>query len=417
MNRRTFLKSLGIGAVGAALGTANYDKLLGGMPAGAPSGGDWGVGSAGSGAAKMLYRPIPHTGQQVSVVSLGVGSLHESSDAEITRIVDTALGSGMNLVDMIMPTAGRMESIARGMKPHRQDTIAQFHLGATYNMAGVTDRTRDLVEAKKAFENDLRVYGTSGSDVAMLHYIDQDDDYDLALNNGLLDYAVKLKQEGTIRYIGFSSHSVGICNRFLDTGLIDIFMFSLNPAYDFENTSEGLRVAEERAALYAKAEKLGAAITVMKCYDGGKLLSASDSPFGKAMTTAQCVQYCLDWPAVASCVAGVKNMEELQASFGYIHATEAERHYDEILGSMAAVTAGSCIYCNHCLPCPVSINIGDVFKYYDLAQNGDGLAREHYDSLSRHASDYIHCGECEPRCPFHVKIMEGMDRMAKDMGR
>ena len=248
-------------------------------------------------------------------------------------------------------------------------------------MAGVTDRTRDLVEAKKAFENDLRVYGTSGSDVAMLHYIDQDDDYDLALNNGLLDYAVKLKQEGTIRYIGFSSHSVGICNRFLDTGLIDIFMFSLNPAYDFENTSEGLRVAEERAALYAKAEKLGAAITVMKCYDGGKLL------------------------------------EELQASFGYIHATEAERHYDEILGSMAAVTAGSCIYCNHCLPCPVSINIGDVFKYYDLAQNGDGLAREHYDSLSRHASDCIHCGECEPRCPFHVKIMEGMDRMAKDMGR
>ncbi len=142
MNRRTFLKSLGIGAVGAALGTANYDKLLGGMPAGAPSGGDWGVGSAGSGAAKMLYRPIPHTGQQVSVVSLGVGSLHESSDAEITRIVDTALGSGMNLVDMIMPTAGPMEA------------IAQFHLGATYNMAGVTDRTCDLVETKKAFEND-----------------------------------------------------------------------------------------------------------------------------------------------------------------------------------------------------------------------------------------------------------------------
>ena len=33
MNRRTFLKSLGIGAVGAALGTANYDELLGSTPA------------------------------------------------------------------------------------------------------------------------------------------------------------------------------------------------------------------------------------------------------------------------------------------------------------------------------------------------------------------------------------------------
>ena len=150
------------------------------MPAGAPSGGDWGVGSAGSGAAKMLYRPIPHTGQQVSVVSLGVGSLHESSDAEITRIVDTALGSGMNLVDMIMPTAGPMEAIARGMKPHRQDTIAQFHLGATYNMAGVTDRTCDLdyvrtavASARKHFEanggtpSDLKLFSGCISAPAM----------------------------------------------------------------------------------------------------------------------------------------------------------------------------------------------------------------------------------------------------------
>ena len=417
MNRRTFLKSLGIGAVGAALGTADYDKLLGSS---APSAA-WDTSAASNStsvdAGQMIYRPIPHTGQQVSVVSLGVGSLHESDDAEITRIVDTALSSGMNLVDLIMPTVGPMEAIARGMKPHRQDTIAQFHLGTRYNLAGVIDRTRDLAETKKSFENDLRVYGTSGSDVAMLHYIDQDDDYDAALNNGLLDYAVKLKEAGTIRYIGFSSHSVNICNRFLDTGLIDVFMFSLNPAYDFENTSEGLRVTEERAALYAKAEKLGAAITVMKCYDGGKLLSASDSPFGKAMTTAQCVQYCLDWPAALSCVAGVKNMEELQASFGYLRASETERRYDQILGSAAAVTAGSCIYCNHCLPCPVSINIGDVFKYYDLAKNGDGLAREHYTSLSRHASDCIKCGDCEPRCPFHVQIIKEMEKIAADMSR
>ena len=100
-----------------------------------------------------------------------------------------------------------------------------------------------------------------------------------------------------------------------------------------------------------------------------------------------------------------------------ISALTAERHYDEILGSMAAVTAGSCIYCNHCLPCPVSINIGDVFKYYDLTKNGDGLAKEHYASLSRHASDCIKCGDCEPRCPFQVKIIDAMGKVAGFMGR
>ena len=414
MKRRTFLKAMGIGAVGAGLGLADYDALLG-QGQGTP------VSTAAVDnfpeAGQMVYREIPHTGQKVSVVSLGIGSLHEASNGEITQIVDTALASGMNLVDFIMPTMGPAEAIARGLKPHRKDTIAQFHIGAYANLAGVTDRTRDLAKTKSAFEEQLKIYGSGDSDIGMLHYIDQDDDYDNALNNGLLDYAVKLKEAGTIRYIGFSSHSVNICNRFLDTGLIDVFMFSLNPAYDFESTPDGLRVTEERAALYAKAQKLGAAITVMKCYNGGKLLSAGDSPFGKAMTTAQCVQYCLDWPAVVSCVAGVKSMDELQASFGYLHATDEERRYEHILGSTAAVTAGSCIYCNHCLPCPVSINIGDVFKYYDLTKNGDGLAKEHYASLSRHASDCIKCGDCEPRCPFQVKIIYEMGKVAGFMGR
>ena len=45
MNRRTFLKSLGIGAVGAALGTADYDELLGSAPASSswdtPEAGSW----------------------------------------------------------------------------------------------------------------------------------------------------------------------------------------------------------------------------------------------------------------------------------------------------------------------------------------------------------------------------------------
>ena len=412
MKRRSFLKGLGIGAVGAALGTYDFDKFLGVGDAGQAAG-----SAPKAEAAEMLYREIPHTGQKVSVVSLGVGSLHESSDTEITRIVDYALGSGINLMDMVMPTAGPAEAIARGMKSRRKDVLAQLHIGAYFNMAGVTDRTRDLQETKKGFEEQLRLYGSGDSDIGMIHYVDQNDDYDAMLNNGLLDYAVKLKEAGTIRYIGFSSHSVEISQRFLATGLIDVFMFSLNPAYDFENTAEGLRVSEERTALYAEAQKRGAAITVMKCYAGGKLLSAADSPFGQAMSTSQCMQYCLDWPAVVSCVAGVKNQKEMQASLEYTGAQPSAREYSAVLGAGAAVMEGTCIYCNHCLPCPVGINIGDVNKYYDLAKNGDALAKDHYRSLSRWASDCNDCGECEPRCPFHVKVRDRMKEIAAYMGK
>ena len=412
MKRRSFLKGLGIGAVGVALGTYDFDSLM--NPDGDRMAGHH---AAPADAAEMLYRTIPHTGQKVSAISLGVGSLHEASDTEVTRIVDYALGSGINLMDMIMPTAGPAEAIGRGMKSRRKDVIAQLHIGSYFNVAGVTDRTRDLQETKKGFEEQLRFFGSGDSDIGMIHYVDQADDYDAMLNNGLLDYAVRLKEAGTIKYIGFSSHSVEISQRFLATGLIDVFMFSLNPAYDFENTAEGLRVAADRAALYAEAEKRGTAITVMKCYAGGKLLSAVDSPFGKAMSTSQCIQYCLDWPAVVSCVAGVKNMQEMQASMEYLGTAPKERDYSAVFGTGAAVMDGACIYCNHCLPCPVGINIGDVNKYYDLAKNGDALAKDHYFSLSRWASDCNECGECEPRCPFHVKVRERMKEIASYMGK
>lgn len=53
-----------------------------------------------------------------------------------------------------------------------------------------------------------------------------------------------------------------------------------------------------------------------------------------------------------------------------------------------------------------------MIKYYDLAKHGDGLAREHYAALSRTASDCNNCGECEPRCPFHVKVRERMQEIA-----
>ena len=284
MKRRSFLKGLGIGAVGAALGTYDFDKFLGVGDAGQAAG-----SAPKAEAAEMLYREIPHTGQKVSVVSLGVGSLHESSDTEITRIVDYALGSGINLMDMVMPTAGPAEAIARGMKSRRKDVLAQLHIGAYFNMAGVTDRTRDLQETKKGFEEQLRLYGSGDSDIGMIHYVDQNDDYDAMLNNGLLDYAVKLKEAGTIRYIGFSSHSVEISQRFLATGLIDVFMFSLNPAYDFENTAEGLRVSEDRTALYAEAQKRGAAITVMIACQWSGTTIATASTSGRAITSRKSV--------------------------------------------------------------------------------------------------------------------------------
>ena len=70
--------------------------------------------------------------------------------------------------------------------------------------------------------------------------------------------------------------------------------------------------------------------------------------------------------------------------------------------------SGKCVYCNHCKPCPVGLDIGLINKYYDLAKAGDVLAVEHYKTLEKNAADCIGCGHCDSRCPFKV---EQSDRM------
>lgn len=155
----------------------------------------------------------------------------------------------------------------------------------------------------------------------------------------------------------------------------------------------------------------------MKVYGGGRLLNDGTSPFGKAMSPVQCLQYALDRPAVVSCLAGVRNMQELEAALSYYKTDSAGRDYSFIISSRHGDMEGVCLYCNHCQPCPVGIDIGAVNKYLDLAKAGDELAKDHYSKLSRKASDCTRCGVCIERCPFHVTVMAKMDEAVRMFGR
>lgn len=399
MNRRDFLKLASLGTAGLLLSGCGLQSRREAFE-------EQQLGSRAE-HGDVQYRPIPHTGVQVSTIGIGCGSLHESSPEGIAQVFDYAADRGINLVDTVMADFSTAVPIGQALKGKRQKFITQMHIGATYPN-NVYTRTRDFAQVREGFETQLRTFQTDYSDIGLIHYVDQGEDYDNMVNNGLLDYAQKLKQDGVIRHIGFSSHSVEMSHRFLDTGLIDVFMFSLNPAYDFVSSGGGMRLDESRRKLYERAQQLGAAITVMKAYGGGRLLSEASSPFGQAMTPVQCIQYCLDRPAVVSIIPGVRNLMDVKTSLLYYSASPEERQYSQILQANARDMDGVCIYCGHCQPCVKSIDIAAVNKFYDLSQSGDALAADHYRRLSAKAGDCIQCGQCEPRCPFHVAIRERM---------
>ena len=218
---------------------------------------------------------------------------------------------------------------------------------------------------------------------------------------------------GTV-FIGFSSHTPSVANRIIDTGLVDMMMFSINPAYDFEKGDEyGIGSVNERFDLFCRCQKEGVGISVMKPFFAGQLLSKEHSPFGEALTHTQCLQYAIDRPGVLTAVPGVQTMKHLDEVLTFLNATEEEKDYS-IIGTFTADTiSGTYVYCNHCQPCPAGIDIGLANKYYDLAMAGDSIAANHYDKLSVKADACLQCGHCESRCPFDVKQMQRMTEIAQ----
>jgi predicted aldo/keto reductase-like oxidoreductase len=130
--------------------------------------------------------------------------------------------------------------------------------------------------------------------------------------------------------------------------------------------------------------------------------------------------------------AGMNNLEMLEQDLRYAEnftpLTAEER--EQLFFDAPELGTYVCRLCNKCLPCPEGIDIPGVFKlegWYDR-QMWDGIVRDSadyalrqrlrfwfqnqtrartaYEQVSPQADACTECGECEPRCPYHVPIVK-----------
>jgi predicted aldo/keto reductase-like oxidoreductase len=379
----------------------------------------------------MQYRDIGKTGMSASIIGLGAEHLDEKPYAVVEETIHAALDNGVNIIDVFMPGEEVRKNIGKALGGRRDKVLLQGHI-CSVDINQQYDISRDLPTAKMYFENLLRFLGTDYIDFGMLFFIDSLDDYSAVFDSSILEYALDLKKKGVIRALGASSHNPATAKKVVESGVIDLLMFSINPAFDMvpPDTDIMTMVGGEdapalagkdgmdpaRAELYRLCESRDIGITVMKTLGAGKLLSPAHTPFMKTLTVGQCIHYALTRPAVVSALVGCQSSAQVEEAVGYRRLTDAEKDYAPIVGGMKTSFKGNCVYCSHCLPCPSEIDIARVNKYLDIAVFDEkpilSSIVQHYRALKRHGSDCVACGSCEARCPFGVPIIENMEKAA-----
>lgn len=201
--------------------------------------------------ALVPKRLLGKTGLNVSILSFGGGSqFMKNPDGEWEKHLETAVKKGINLFDtapnyQIVGAAGKNklkseERYARILSPYR----SQIHYITKLDIG--SDGKRHADEVRKSVEGSLKSLNTDYIDVLLIHSINDKDSVG-EIENGVYKEMVKLKDEGIIKHIGFSSMDSAEMSRGLLENLdFDIAMLAMNPT-KYRNFAEiALPVAKRK---------------------------------------------------------------------------------------------------------------------------------------------------------------------------
>ena len=366
----------------------------------------------------MEYRIHPRTGDKISVIGIGTGPIFETTEREAAAALTYAYEQGVNYLDFATAGAKTFPYVGAALGSVRKELLYQIHFGADYT-SGEYGWSLDLDTVKRQVDWQLRELKTDYIDFGMIHCLDEEKDWRAYQENGVLDYLLELKRAGVVRHIGLSSHTPELARKILDTRLVEQLMFSINPAYDCQQGEYAVGSAGERMDLYRRCQAEGIGLSVMKPFSAGQLLDGKTSPFGRALTKVQCIQYALDRPGVLTVLPGIRNLQDMKEALAW-HGRSGRgaglrgpRHlHTEVRPQAPACTATTGA------PCPAG---AEHRPHQQVLRPGEDRRRHGRRTttkrLEKHASDCVACGHCDGRCPFRVRQSDRMRQIAAYFGR
>lgn len=219
MNRRGFLTTLAASTSTLALGQGLSNSGE------SPSGGRDGLGPL------LPVRTLGRTGQQVTMLGIGGYHLGWTTERDAREILEAALAGGVRFFDSAVSYQNGESETRYGkfLDPALRDQLFLM----------TKSHARDAKTAREHLEGSLRRMKTEYLDLWQLHSLASPEDVDTRLDNGVLDVFLQARDEGKVRYIGFTGHSnpeahLRILERTADTDPFDTCQMPVNaidPSY------------------------------------------------------------------------------------------------------------------------------------------------------------------------------------------
>mgnify|MGYP001326911770 FL=1 len=366
----------------------------------------------------MRYTKLGRTGMQASVIGIGLEHMLGQPRETVVSTIRQAVEDGVTYFDVVYSMSDYLDDVGAGFRGNRHRVLLTSHLGST-DKKGQYHKTRGLKRCEATFHDVLERLGTDYIDVLFLHNFNTLKDWERS-SRGYLDLALRLREQGKARYLGVSGHNAGTVDRIIDEGAVHVVMFPVNLS------NHAMR---RRQDLLSRCAHDGIGLVAMKPFGGGKLLNgrgtirvpkyqtggseAFKAKIRPGITPVQCLSYTMSQIGVNVTLQGVRKPQELEAALEIVEADQKARDFSQRLADFDRYVEGECTYCNHCLPCPAYIDIGQVNRLLDEARFlGAAGLQEAYQAMPAPASACTACGACETRCPFGVDVIETMEGAA-----
>ena len=201
---------------------------------------------AGKTLGPLPKRQYGRTKEKLSIIGFGGMVVKDVSPKQAANYVAEAVDRGVNYFDVAPFYGNAQQRLGPALKPYRKKCFL-----------ACKTLERDAVGAVKELKESLKLLKTDHFDLYQLHALSDVEEVEQAFGpGGAMETIVKAKEEGKIRYIGFSAHSEEAAHAALDRFDFDSVLFPLSFPTWFR--------ASFGPSVYKRAKRTGMGIIALK---------------------------------------------------------------------------------------------------------------------------------------------------------